>query len=211
MEIAETMVFATGLVALINPLACLPLYQGLVTGYHHSVQNRIAVSSGLVALIFMLVVVWCGDALLAALRIEVAAMQAAGGLIILRIAIDMMTPHDKSMPLDERGEADQEPWNIVAVVPIAIPMTVGGGTFAYIAAATTQAQGVSDFVSLSGACIAVATVIGMTYYFARPIMNTLGTIGARIIVRLAGVILMAIALQLMAAGLRGLMPGLATP
>lgn len=203
------MVFATGLIALINPLASLTLYHSMVSSYPAPLQRRIAIRAAAVALAFMWLVVWCGDYLLAGLQIEVAAMQTAGGIIIMRIALDMMHPHSKFMPRDEREQAEEEPWNMVAVVPIAIPLTVGGGTFAYITASAAELDNATGAPALSAACAVLAAIIGATYYFARQIMDTLGPIGTRIFARMAGVVLLAIAMQLTATGLRGLLPGLA--
>lgn len=208
MDSIQLLVFFTGLVALTNPLANLPLYQSLVSDYPMAIQKRIAIRTTLAVIAYMAIVVWLGKYLLMGLRIDVAAMEIAGGLIIARVALDMLNPRDKQMPSDETEQSHREPWSIVAVVPIAIPLTVGGGTLAYIAATASQNLGAAELLGLSLACTAAGIVIGVSYYFSNSIMNVLGPIGARILVRLAGVVLLAIGVQLLGSGVRGLIPAL---
>ena len=208
MDSTQLFVFFTGLVALINPLANLPLYQSLVAGYSLATQKRIAIRTTLSIMAYMTIIVWLGKYLLMGLRIDVAAMEIAGGLIVARVALDMLNPSDKEMPSDEAEQSHREPWSIVAVVPIAIPLTVGGGTLAYITANASQNLEAAGLLGLSLACIGASVVIGLSYYFSKSIMNVLGPIGTRILVRLAAVVLLAIGVQLLGSGVRGLIPAL---
>jgi multiple antibiotic resistance protein len=208
MNLGPLVVFCTGLIALINPLANLPPYQGIIDAYPADIQRRVAVRTTMAVIGFMLLAVWGGRYLLSGLRIELAAMQAAGGLILARIAFAMLDPVGKKMAEDERHQTSEEAWGVVAIVPVALPLTVGGGTLAYIIATAMEYPGVVQQLSLSMGCITVGVVVGTIYYFSAPIMRALGPIGTRVVVRVAGVLLMAIALQLMSAGLRSLLPGL---
>ncbi len=209
MGTSEFLNYATGLLAMLNPLALLPLYQSLVADYPEEFHRRMAVRTTVAATCFMVVIVWLGKIFLDALQVDLGAMQVAGGLIVLKVAFDMMKPQSKEIPHDERAQTQRDPWNIVAVVPLAIPLTTGGGSMAYITAYAVQAQSTLDLVVMSGCSVVVGAACGVMYYFATPIMNTLGPIGTRIIVRLTAVILMAIAVQLTATGLGSLLPGLA--
>ena len=74
----EVIIFATGLFAIINPLALLPLYQDAVSVYPAEVRRRMVVRTTLATGIFLLIIVRFGAAILTGLQIEIGSIQIAG-------------------------------------------------------------------------------------------------------------------------------------
>ncbi len=209
MTFTQALLFGTGLLALINPPSVLPTYTEIVASYDLKTQRRIAIRTMFAIAAFMLIVLWLGQHILQYLDIQIGALQAAGGLIILRVGIRQVDANDRKMPEDELEKTESEAWNIVAVVPLAIPLTVGGGTIALLVATAAQSSGSIETLTLSVVCLFVSLIIGVIYYFASAIREFIGPIIMRIMVRIGGIILIAIAMQLLTTGLLTLLPGLA--
>ena len=199
----EVIIFATGLFAIINPLALLPLYQDAVSVYPAEVRRRMVVRTTLATGIFLLIIVWFGAAILTGLQIEIGSMQIAGGVIMFRAALAMLEPEDKQLKKDEQEQLESAAWSAQAVVPLAIPFTVGGGTMAYVIASTVGLDQ-SGLVIMSLVCVFTAALVGLMYQFGRHLLEALGPIGTRIIVRISGIILIAMSIQLVAGGARRL-------
>ena len=85
------------------------------------------------------------------------------------------------------------------------------GTIAYVIAQASVHDSVSDLLMISGVCVALSLLIGLTYYYAGPISERLGSNGMAIIARVMGIVLLAIGFAILTQGLRDLLPGLAGP
>lgn len=209
MDISEAVLFGTALLALINPPSLLPAYTEIVAPYSQGEQRQIAVRTTVALVAFMWVVLWSGQFLLNLMDIQVGALQAAGGVILLRVGFRQADANDREVPPDELARTERESWKVMAVVPLAIPLTAGGGTIALIVATAARHNEFLSILTLSLVCLLVSLIIGVVYFFATSIRDLLGPIVMRILVRIGGIILIAISVQLLAAGLIELLPGLA--
>ena len=97
----------------------------------------------------------------------------------------------------------------MAVMPMTFPLSIGGTTAAYIVSATGLANNLIDLVAISGVILFFALVIWLTHLFSPPLASRLNPQGRLILGRIGGIILVTIAVQLLASGLKGLFPVLA--
>ena len=184
MDLAAALIFAIGLLTLINPTSILPAYTEIVSHYSSELQSRIALRTTWALMIIMLVVIWLGQHLLSVLDLSIGSLQVAGGIILLRGALRMVDANDKQLPDDEKRQTAAESWQVMAVVPLATPLSVGGGAIAFIIATASQYNTAVDLLILSVVAIIVAIIVGSFYYFSTPIKQILGPIGMRILVRI---------------------------
>jgi multiple antibiotic resistance protein len=134
-------------------------------------------------------------------------LQSAGGLILLVTGMQMVSGHGLPGP---SPDADPEThWRTMAVVPIAIPLNVGGGAIAFIVAVSSANANTTDQLALSAICVGMAVLTGVVYVFAVPVAKRLGVTGMEVLTRLFGIVLVAIAFGVLSTGLKGLFPGLA--
>ena len=124
--------FAAALIAILNPIYGIPLFLGMTRDYTPAERRRTASAIALTVLVAGTIVTLIGEEILGFFGIGVPAFQIAGGIIILGIALAMLKD-DASTAGDTKAKADghQRKANI-AVVPLAIPLTIGPGAFATI-------------------------------------------------------------------------------
>lgn len=108
---------------------------------------------------------------------------------------------------EEREEADQR--EAVAVVPLGIPLLAGPGAITTVIIFGHQFASWQGHLAVGGAVLAVTVSVLAALYLAESIARILGRTGINIVTRLMGLILAAIAVELIAAGLAVLLPGLA--
>ena len=206
------MLFATTLLAIVNPISSAVLFASMAGRFSADVQRRMANQSAFAVLVILLVCAWAGRPLLQVLGISVPMLQAAGGLILLLYGLRMVSVDELKLTHAEQVTAEEIPeehWKTLAVVPLAIPGTVGAGTITTVVVAATTYSTLMDLAIITAVCGGTALIMWLTYRSAGPIARRLGPIGLNVVTRVMGILVSATAFGLLGRGIGGLLPGLA--
>ncbi len=198
-----------GIMAIVNPLGAIPVFLSLCSGRTVEEIKRTARITAIAVAVVLLVATWFGDSVLAFFGIGIAAFRAAGGLLILLMALAMMharQSHVKRSPEEESADTDRED---VAVVPLAVPLLAGPGAISLVIVEAQRGATVLHEVMISICIGLVALCTWITLLLAEPIGERLGVTGLNIVTRIMGLLLAAIGVQMIADGLVKLFPGLA--
>ncbi len=204
-------VFAA-LFAITNPIANVPVFLSLTEGASPQVQRSVAVTASIGTVVGCLVAVVAGDVILRIFGISVDDFRLAGGLLVLLIALTMVQGEASQAHARTPAEAEQtrdtNPAD-VAIYPLTVPLLVGPGTIATLIVFSETARregripelaiGLALFLVLLCACLLAAPWVGRK-------LSPTATAIAR---RLMGIILAAIAAEMIVSSLRTLFPGLA--
>ncbi|MFI9596071.1 MarC family protein [Nonomuraea sp. NPDC052265] len=195
------------LFGLYSPVAALASYLPIVRPFDQGQVLRLAVGLALNVVVFVLLALWVGEPLLELLGISTAALTATGGIALAFAAIPLMLGKagvveelDKEPPDEEPQAAAPENVKSVLFTPVTFPLTVGGTTFAFAVAASASAATLLDKAFLSLAAAAFAAVTGTTIYAAGHVQRRISLKGAMLLDRIAGILLTAIAVILLANG-----------
>jgi len=211
MDLQATLLFTTSLLAIVNPLSSSVLFVTTASRFSGDVQRKMADQSALAIAVILLVCAWVGRYLLLVLGISVPMLQAAGGLILLITGLRMVVLEEtkltvaEKVSLEDESEAESK---ALAVVPIAIPGTVGAGTITTVVVQATSYTRWQDLLVISAIGIGTALVMWLTFRSATSIARRLGPIGLNIVTRVMGILVTATAFGLLARGIGGLLPGL---
>ena len=212
MDLQAVVLFTTTLIAIVNPISSSVLFAAMAGRFGSAIQRRMANQSAFAVLVVLLVCAWVGRFLLQILGISVPMLQAAGGLILLVYGMRMVTVEETKLTAAEQesaGEVPEEHWKTLAVVPLAIPGTVGAGTITTVVIQATTFTSPRDVVIITTICAATALLMWLTFRSAGPIARRLGPIGLNIVTRVMGILVTATAFGLLGKGVAGLLPGLA--
>jgi multiple antibiotic resistance protein len=204
--------FATSLLAIINPISSSVLFATMTGKFPRDIQRRMSNQTAFAILMILLVCVWVGRFLLQILGISVPMLQAAGGLILLLYGIRMVTVDEVKLTAAEQESVDEVPeaeWKTLAVVPLAIPGAVGAGTITTVVVQATTFKNPWDLAIITVICGATALMMWAAYRLSGPIAQRLGPIGMNIVTRVMGILVSATACGLLGRGFGGLLPGLA--
>lgn len=205
----EAWVLFFALFALYSPLAALPSYLPIIRGFTH--RQLISLSLGLWfnAAAFVVLAIWLGEYLLELLGISVAALTATGGIALGWEAVRLMLGKAGMVEELEPGQLErgEKPaahpaadLRSVLFMPITFPLTVGGTTFAFGVAASADVGTATQRGYLTLAAIIYGAVTGITLYLAGRLETRISLKGALLADRLAGILLTAIAVILLANG-----------
>jgi multiple antibiotic resistance protein len=194
------------MLAITNPFGNLGFFIALTSDKTISDQRLTAVKTGFACMVIFLVVTWFGDTLLGWLGITVPAFQMAGGIVIMLIGLKML--HSKRSDTSTQEEREAAARASVAVVPLAMPIIAGPGSISTILVDLHQFSSITAKLWVSAENILLSIVIMIVLLFAAPIRKFLGAAGIGILVKIMGLILIAMAMQMFTKGVIQLLPGL---
>jgi multiple antibiotic resistance protein len=198
-------VFVT-LIALINPISAAAAFATLTEGRSPSDRARIARRAAIVAAVALIAFAFAGEALLDALGVEIGAFKIAGGLLLIKVGFDMVFAERTHTQTAGRAKAAAPPPSDPAVFPLAIPIITGPGA---LTASVALIHPIPQHQYLSGGVFVVVAlvVIAITYAFMRAaewLVKWFGETGIDAVGRIVGIIVTAIAVQLIINGVSGL-------
>jgi len=202
------------LVAMLNPPGAIPTFLAVSEGSNDRERRRMARIAGVAVVGLLVGAVVFGQTILGYFGISMSAFRAAGGILLLLMAISMlqgrMSPSKQSPEETQDAEAASDKLG-AAVVPIALPLIAGPGSISTAVIYANQCRSSLETVLLIVAALVVGALVWIVLSLAAPIGRRLGRTGIRVTTRLMGLLLAAIAVEFIATGLRELLPGLGGP
>lgn len=189
------------LVVIMDPPGTIPVFLALVGRRSREARDRAARQAVLVSLAVITVFAVAGEAILAYLGIGIPALQGAGGLLLLLIALDLLTGRENAEP------ATAEDVN-VALVPLGTPLLAGPGAIAATIVYVRQAHAqFGSYVALAAAIVLVHLVLFVCLRYSGAVIRLIKESGIVLLAKIAGLLLAAIAVQLVADSVRGFVGG----
>jgi multiple antibiotic resistance protein len=212
--------FFVALFALIDPVGTAPLFAAATTGAPPAGRRLTAAYIALFAFVFMSIFFLTGLTLLRFFGISLPAFRIAGGVLLFLLGLDMARGDLASKLADGAGNAAGLSARDYAaagferlVVPFAMPLLIGPGAIstAVIYAGEAGKLGFAGEAAGIGVILAIAVSILASFWFAGLITRLLGRIGMIIVIRVLGLILCAMAVQFIMAGVADSTVGLLRP
>ena len=203
------------LIAIINPLAIVPFFIHYTEGFSHAERRRTIRTAALAAFCVIAVCALLGLQILEFFNISLQSFQVGGGLLLLISSMNMLNARPaeerSSNPTLEAGAEKAAEGNSIAVVPLAIPLLTGPAAMSTVVIYADQARTIWQHLALLGYGVVVALAVVICFSLAEPIARVLGKTGINVMTRLMGLILAALAIEVMTGGLIKIFPILASP
>jgi multiple antibiotic resistance protein len=187
-------VFVT-LLVIVDPLGTVPVFLALSGSRTARERRRLAGEAVLVAGGVIAAFALFGQQILAYLEITVPAIEGAGGLLLLLVALELLRGGDT-----QHQEVEEVS---IALVPIGTPLLAGPGAIAATIVFVRQAHGFADADAIAAALVAVLIVLYLVLRFSTVLLRLLRPGGIHLLTRIFGLLLSAIAVQLIAEAVRG--------
>ncbi len=153
------------------------------------------------------VVLLTGNILLKIFGIELDSIKVMGGIVLLLTGLKMVSGaiEGKNQTKEEREEAKTH--EDFSIIPLAIPITFGPGIFATVVILKGHSNSFMDLLALVIAFLLVALAVYLSFKNSIYIKKYMGITGQKIISRLMGLIVGAIAVQFILSGTTSLLKG----
>lgn len=202
-------VFAA-LFAIMNPVANLPIFLSLTTGMSAREQRHTAILTTATVGTGCFVAAVAGSAILGFFGLDVEHFRLAGGLIVLLIALSML--HGQDSPTHGGSGPEKAQFASaanVAFYPLAIPILLGPGTISALIVYAHQATSPGLLLALGAGIAGFVALLGMALISGPWLGRVISPTVMSVTRRLMGMVLAAIAMEMLVGSLRALFPGLA--
>ncbi|HSW07556.1 MarC family protein [Aquabacterium sp.] len=196
------------LLAIVNPIGAVPFFLALTQGQTPEQRRRTLRVSAFSAFCVIAISSLAGLKLIEFFGISIASFQVGGGVLLMISAIHMLN----AMPAESRkddvdeGQAKADAGDSVAVVPLTIPLLTGPATISTMVIYAEKTRTVLEHAVLVGYGVVIGVATYLAFMAAGRIAKVLGSTGINVMTRLMGLILAAMAVELLADGLVKLFP-----
>ena len=189
------------LTVIMDPPGNIPVFLSLVGRRSRESRNKAARQGVLVSLAVISAFAIGGEAVLSYLGIGIPALQGAGGLLLLLIALDLLT-----------GKGATEPQAVedvnIALVPLGTPLLAGPGAIVATIVFVRQANGqLASYLALAAAIVTVHLLNYLVLRYSSLVIRLIKDSGIVLVAKIAGLLLAAIAVQLVAESVKGFIAG----
>ena len=193
-----TEVFVT-LFVIMDPVGTIPIFLSLTRGRSRASVKRAAWQAVTVSFAVIVAFAFFGQRILDYLGISLPALQAAGGLLLLLVALELLTGKEEA----PTAASDVN----VALVPLGTPLLAGPGAIVATMVLSREVHDVADFTAVALGVIGVHIAIWLAMLFSLPILRLLREGVVVLVSRISGLLLSAIAVQLVADAVRAFIAG----
>jgi multiple antibiotic resistance protein len=201
--------FFIALFVILDPFAAVPIFLVLTKSYVKSDQVKIARITSVTVMIVLIIAALTGETILQTMGTSLASFRVGGGMVLLLMALAMLRGQSDMLRSTPEEEAEAEDRNSIAVVPLAIPLLAGPGSISTVIIEMHRSNIEYHGLIVIGSIVLVCLILWLVLRMATTIGRLLGQIGLNIINRLFGLVLTAIAVEIMANGFKVLFPILA--
>jgi multiple antibiotic resistance protein len=193
-----TEVFVT-LFVIMDPVGTIPIFLWLTHGRSSQTMKRAAWQAVTVSFSVIVVFAFFGRQILDYLHISLPALQCAGGLLLLLVALELLTGKEQTPTAGAEVN--------VALVPLGTPLLAGPGAIVATMVFSQRVHHVAQFVAVGLGVVLVHLTIWLAMRFSVPILRLIREGGVVLVSRIAGLLLSAIAVQLVADAVRAFIAG----
>ena len=204
MTVQDLITFFTTMFAITNPLGNTGIFISMTSSQSVSMQRKTALNVAISSFTILLIVTFCGKALLELFGIDIYAFHLAGGLIILVMGMHMLQAKQEGIHSDKKDVVDAKSSNNIAIVPMSLPLIAGPGAMTTVIVHASKAHGIAEKLALTGANFVLMLIVFIMLFFSSYIKKFLGDSGIRVVTKVMGMILVAMAFMMLGDGVIGL-------
>ena len=194
----NTVLFVEVLVTMaviMDPIGNVPIFASVTRRLSEPARHRAAALAVVTAAIIIAVFAAAGQRILLYLDVSLSALRGAGGLLLLLVALELLTGSDDA---DSSDALDPDDHVAVAMVPLGTPLLAGPGAIVAPIVFVNRADDARSYLAVAAGAVVVLIAVYLAMRFASVLMRVLRRSGVLLLSRVAGLLLAAIAVQMLA-------------
>lgn len=195
------------LLPIANPFSTAPVFASL-TGYMTSEErNQQAWLAAIYMIGILLVTLFLGAIILSFFGISIPAVRVAGGILIAKIGLSMVSTESES-PISDEHKSESFVKQDIAFVPIAMPLLSGPGSMAVTLGMASHSDNAYDYMGVGFGIVLVAFISWLILRFANQVAKFLGVTGLNALTKVMGFLLLSVGVTFI---FQGIFEGITNP
>lgn len=205
-ELTEITKFFISMISILNPIGALPLFITLTRQYSQEEIRRVAINCSYAIAATLLISLIFGKYILIFFGISITSFRLAGGILVSMSAFSMLRAQQSAEKLNPEEVDRQTQIKEIGIVPLAIPMLAGPGSISTCIMYSERLNNVFEWTGIVVAVAVMSLIIFLILSNSRKIREKIGRISLNVMTRIMGLILLAVAVEYISSGLKGLFP-----
>ena len=198
------------LLAIVNPIGVIPFFIHFTQGFTRAQRQRTARVAALAAFVVIAVSALAGLNIIEFFGISLASFQVGGGLLLMMSALQMLNAQPAEARRDDLHEGGDKADSgaSIAIVPLTIPLLTGPATISTMIIYADKTRHWWELGVLVGYGLIIGIAVWVAFSLSEQVAKAIGKTGTNVMTRLMGLLLAALAVEVMSDGLLKLFPGL---
>ena len=198
------------LLAIVNPIGVIPFFIHFTRGFSREQRRRTIRVAAIGAFVVIAVSALAGLRIIEFFGISLASFQVGGGMLLLVSALQMLNAQQAESRSDDlrEGSDKADAGDSIAIVPLTIPLLTGPATISTMVIYAEKTRHWWQLAILVGYGVVIGLAVWLAFSLSPRIARVLGRTGINVMTRLMGILLAALAVEVMSDGLLKLFPGL---
>ena len=202
LEFTEYTKFLIAMLAIVDPVAIVPLYAHLIEPYTPAEQQRFARNAAITTLIALVIALFLGQVILNFFGISIASFRIAGGILLLLMSLRLMYPSSDNPRALAQGY--QMPIDSQIVVPVAIPLLAGPGAFSTVIVYSFRGTSLWHYAAVLLCLLVLAWIVWMVLHVAGTLAKKMSPTLMAVSNKIMGLIMAAISVEFIVNGIKQL-------
>ncbi|MEQ1545567.1 YchE family NAAT transporter [Methyloglobulus sp.] len=207
LEYTDYLKIFIALLAVVDPLIAMPVIVSMTARDNASELKVIARTVVLTVITVLLLALYFGQEVLIFFGISINSFRVSGGILLMLMSLSMLQGKISETVRNKEEAKEEDKQN--AVVPLSIPLLAGPGAISTIILYAQKGSGIHHYLMISVDIFAVAAILWCVLRATPWLTQHLSQTGINVVIRLMGLILLALSVEFIAGGLKGLFPALA--
>jgi multiple antibiotic resistance protein len=195
--------------AIVNPVGTIPTFVALTAGFSERERRLVITKAVLVGAGVLLAFGLVGQRIFDVFSITIPAFRIAGGILIFKVAFDMLHGERPRSDSNEQEITDALERENVGITPLGVPLLTGPGAITTLMILVATNTGATDRLLIYAAVAAVFLAAFLLLTLGERLFRFMGRSGLMVFTRIMGLLLAALAVQFVVTGISQALPGLA--
>lgn len=189
-----------GLFSVVNPLGAIPMFLSLTTDYSAEERNRTSLLTSVYFILLLMCFFWTGTYILNFFGVSIAALRAAGGLVILLSGFALLSGNTSKRRIGDKVRQEAMEKEDISFTPMAMPMLSGPGSISLLIGYFSSYPNINDKLIIASVIVLMGIIIFGILRFSPLLFKLLGQGGLRAVARIMGFIVLAIGIEYIVSG-----------
>ena len=189
------------LFSVVNPLGAIPMFLSLTADYTSDERSKTSLLTSIYFVLLLLSFFWAGTYILSFFGVSIAALRAAGGLVIIMSGFALLSGNMVKRRIGDKVKEEAIEKEDISFTPMAMPMLSGPGSISLLIGYFATYPDLTSKAVISLVIVAMGAIIYSILRFSPILFKFLGRGGLKAVARIMGFIVLAIGIEYIISGL----------